>query len=139
MTTSTKEFLYFTATLVAALLGSVWIFGYENLKEGDLVLNVHDTYFVIRALHFLAVFVPLVFVLSYGIRILFVKFRSKVSYSIFLITNGFLILFLLSLVINNPQPHFKLGYRFWMILSLFLILELFAMYGLLKTRAGSNR
>jgi hypothetical protein len=45
MKASYKEGIYFILTLLISLLTFVFLFGIENIKSGDLVLNVHSTYF----------------------------------------------------------------------------------------------
>jgi len=71
-----KEGIYFILTLLISLLAFVFLFGIENIKSGDLVLNVHSTYFVIKATHFLIVFIPLIFSITYLIRMVFLKFKN---------------------------------------------------------------
>jgi hypothetical protein len=119
-----KEGIYFILTLLISLLIFVFFFGIENIKSGDLVLNVHSTYFVIKVTHFLTVFIPLIFSITYLIRISFLKFRNLYANLIYIISNGSLILIILSLILNNLDSGLKPNLSLWIALFILLVLEI---------------
>ena len=121
-----KEIIYFSLTLLISIICSVFLFGIDNIKSGELVLNVHSTYFVIKAIHFFIVFLPLVFTITYMIRILILKLKNLAANIIFLVSNGLLIFYTLSLIINNSNSNsnFKVNSNLWILLLLLLILEI---------------
>lgn len=119
-----KEIMFFSLTLLISIICSVLLFGMENIKSGELVLNVHSTYFVIKVTHFFIVFLPLVFTITYIIRILILKFKNLAANIIFLVSNGLLIFFTVSLIINNSDSSFKVNSSLWIILFFLLILEI---------------
>ena len=117
-----KEIIYFSLTLLISIICSMFLFGIDNIKSGELVLNVHSTYFVIKAIHFFIVFLPLVFTITYMIRILILKLKNLAANIIFLVSNGLLIFYTLSLIINNSN--FKVNSNLWILLLFLLILEI---------------
>lgn len=135
MTEKTKELLFFISTLSLTIICSLQLFGIENLKAGNLVLNVHDTYFVISALHFFVFVTPLVFTISYLIRNLIIKFQNKISNIILLIFNGFLLFILLTSLIVNEQD----GLNLWILILTLFGLELFVFIKTMKLKNKSNK
>lgn len=119
-----KEGIYFILTLVISLVTFVFLFGIENIKTGDLVLNVHSTYFVIKTTHFLFVFIPLLFSITYLIRIAVLKFKNLYANLIYIFCNGALILIILSFILNNTDSSFKVNLNLWLTLLILLILEI---------------
>lgn len=126
-----KEGIYFILTLLISLLAFVFLFGIENIKSGDLVLNVHSTYFVIKATHFLIVFIPLIFSITYLVRMAVLKFKNLYANLIYMVFNGSLILIILSLILNNLDSSFKVNLNLWLTLFILLILEILI---LIKTK-----
>ncbi len=119
-----REGIYFVLTLLISLIAFVLLFGMENIKSGDLVLNVHSTYFVIKATHFLIVFLPLVFSISYLIRIVVLKFKNLYTNLIYIVSNGLLIFIILFLMLNNLDSAFKVNLNLLLTLLVLLILEI---------------
>jgi len=126
-----KEGIYFILTLLISLLAFVFLFGIENIKSGDLVLNVHSTYFIIKATHFLIVFIPLIFSITYLVRTAVLKFKNLYANLIYMVFNGSLILIILSLILNNLDSSFKANLNLWLTLFILLILEILI---LIKTK-----
>jgi hypothetical protein len=129
-----KEGIYFVLTLLISLIAFVLLFGIENIKSGDLVLNVHSTYFVIKATHFLIIFLPLFFSIIYLIRIAVLKFKNLYSNLIYIVSNGSLIFIILSIVLNNLNPGFKANLNLWLTLLVLLILEILIIIKTMKLK-----
>jgi hypothetical protein len=129
-----QEGIYFILTLIISLIAFVLLFGIENIKSGDLVLNVHSTYFVIKATHFLIVFLPLFFSITYLIRIAILKFKNLYSNLIYIVSNGSLIFIILSIVLNNLNSGFKSNLNLWLILMVLLILEILIIVKTIKLK-----
>lgn len=134
MKASYKEGIYFILTLLISLLTFVFLFGIENIKSGDLVLNVHSTYFVIKTTYFLIVFVPLIFSITYLIRMAVLKFKNLYANLIYIVSNGLLIFIILSLTLNNLDSSFKANLNLWLILLILLILEILILIKTVKLK-----
>ena len=129
-----KEGIYFVLTLLISLIAFVLLFGIENIKSGDLVLNVHSTYFVIKATHFLIIFLPLFFSITYLIKIAVLKFKNLYSNLTYIVSNGSLIFIILSIVLNNLISGFKASLNLWLTLLVLLILEILIIIKTIKSK-----
>lgn len=129
-----REGIYFVLTLLLSLLAFVLLFGMENIKSGKLILNVHSTYFVIKATHFLIVFLPFIFSITYLIRITVLKYKNLYANFIYLIFNGLFILIILSLILNNLDSGFKANLNLWLTLLILLILEIILLIKTIRLR-----
>ncbi len=124
----TKEFLYFLLTLFIAFLIVIPVFGIENIKNGELILSIHSTYFVIKLTHFLIVYLPLFVSISYLIRIIVLKFENYFSNLIYLISNGLLIFILIIFLFNSLNSGFKANNNFWAFLIVLLTFEIYVLF-----------
>ncbi|MCZ8331972.1 MAG: hypothetical protein O9282_11730 [Flavobacterium sp.] len=129
-----KEGIYFVLTLIISLIAFVLLFGIENIKSGDLVLNVHSTYFVIKATHFLIVFLPLFFSITYLIRTAVLKFKNLYSNLVYIVSNGLLILLILSVILNNSVFGFKPNLNLYITILILLILEILILIKTIKLK-----
>jgi len=132
MTRKYKEIIFFTFTICLLFISPIGIFGIEDLKSGELVLNIHDTYFVISVAHFFYFFTPIFFTILYLIKNSIIKFRSLISNLILIIFNGFLVLVLLLLAIGNQENQFQLNYKYWILIFIFVIIEILVIRKSLK-------
>jgi len=115
-------------TLFIAFLIVIPVFGFENIKSGDMVLCVHSTYFVMNLTHFLIVYLPLFFSITYLVRIIVLKFKNYFSNLIYLISNGLLILVLLIFLFNTLDDGFKANLNFWIFLIILFTFEIFILF-----------
>lgn len=132
MTPKQQEFAYFATTIGATLITSILLFGIDNLKKQDLVLNIHDTYFVMNKFHYFMVCTPITFVLLYTIRVVIQRFKNLISNLILAISNGLLLIILLNIVLNRTENEINLNHKFWMILLCLSALEIYIVIKLTK-------
>ncbi len=119
-----REGMYFILILFISNLTFILLFGMENIKSGELVLNVHSTYLVIKPSHFLIVYFPVVFSITYLIRIVTLKFKNLHSNLVYIVSNGLLILIIFSMILNNLNSGFKPSLNLYILLLVLLVLEI---------------
>jgi len=95
-----KEFIWFFSIVLLTLLLFHITFGLEYLsnREGNLDINIHDTYFVFSADSYLIAQSSFLFSLIYFFRVVFSKFKNNVINSSYLLFNG-LFIFIMTFVI----------------------------------------
>ena len=137
MTQKSKEIIFFTFVICLLLISSIGIFGVEDLKSGNLVLNVHDTYFVISVAYFFYFFTPIYFTILYLIKNSLTKFRNLISNLILIIFNGFLVFALILIEIGNKENDFQLNYKLWILIFILFFIEILVIrksYKIMKAR-----
>ena len=89
----TKEILYFSSSIIIALIAFHFAFGLTNIQtESTLDINLHDTYFVIEKKEFLPLFCTMILYLFYLIKVCIQKFKNRVTLWIFSIISLIIIL-----------------------------------------------
>lgn len=91
-----KELLYVVAIIAGVILATGILFGFENFS-GDTTfeVNIGDTYFVIPKIYLLLLFMLLLTVFAWFVRILFTRFEIKYANYIFLFFNTLLMIYLI--------------------------------------------
>lgn len=89
------ETLFFFTTVILGLVAFHILFNLTNLTtESDFVVNVHDTYFVIRKIEILPIFSLTILYIFYLIKVCYQKFEKYLTLWIFSILSLIKILIL---------------------------------------------
>ena len=129
-----KEIIYFILTSLLVVILSILIFGIENLQSGAVDINIHATYFVLSVTHFFILFSPIVFVITYLIRVISIRFESIISNVIFMIFNGLLISFLVSILFGSDEKIGLADFRFFAIIAVLLVCEFYIVFKILRMK-----
>ncbi|MEL4307607.1 hypothetical protein [Joostella sp. CR20] len=90
-----KEIFWFVGTITVALILNIIIFGIDRLQSGSSIdINIHDSYFILPSIHFIALLGIFVFFITYLIRTFNKSFKNLTSNLILMISTIFLILIL---------------------------------------------
>jgi len=117
MKTSTKEIILpIVLLIVSYLIWNQYLQFFKSTENTTIDINIYDTYFVIEATNILILFISLVFLIVYLVRILISRFRNIIINSVFLLSNLTMIV-IVSFVLQLLKTTIKPGWTIYPPLS----------------------